>query len=140
MRSSESHLNLTSPVDIAARPPAPQGTLHPQIVLLPSSFPEERLNLLSGHCVEHIAGSEPAFAGDADAVAHDIDAVGGVGIGIDRNLDSLVARPVQIAPVEIEARGMGVDLDTDAMFGGRVDHGVYVHRIALATKQQAPGW
>src|SRR5690242_8619906 len=87
---------------------------------------EERLNLLSAHGIEHIAGPQPAFARDADTVAHEIDAVDGVGIGIDGNFHALITRPVEIAPVEIEARGMGIDLNTDAVLGCRVDNGVHV--------------
>src|SRR5579875_1396113 len=83
--------------------------------------------------------SLPALARDIHTVAHHVDAIGSMGVGIDGDLDAFLARPVEIAPVQVEARRVGVDLNTDPMLGRSVDYGVEVDRIAFSAQEQAPG-
>ena len=68
-----------------------------------------------------------------------MEAGGGVGVGVDRAEDALVAGALPPAPVHVEAHRAAVELDDGAGLGGAVDDRGVIDQVRLALEQQAAG-
>src|SRR5260370_5945823 len=104
-----------------------------------SSLSKEVQELAGRHSVENIASTQPALTGDAYTKTHFVEPGNSLCIWINGNLDSFVLGAMQVAPIQIQARGVRVDLDADAVRGGGIDHCLQVQSIAISFKQDAPG-
>src|SRR5260370_23829588 len=90
-------------------------------------------------CIEHVAGTQPAFTRNAYTVTHLIQSVDGMCIWINGNLDALVSGTMQVTPIQIQAQWACIDLYANTMRGSGINYRVYIQRIAFPAKQYAPG-
>src|SRR5260370_16815975 len=104
-----------------------------------SSLSKEVQEFAGRHSVENIAGTQPALTGDAYTKTHFVQPGNSMCIWINGNLDTFVPGAMQVTPIQIQARGVCVDLDADAVRGGGIDHCLQVQSIAISFKQDAPG-
>src|SRR5258708_15219401 len=104
-----------------------------------SSLSKEVQEFAGRHSVENIAGTQPALTGDAYTKTHFVQPGNSMCIWINGNLDTFVPGAMQVTPIQIQARGVRVDLDADAVRGGGIDHCLQVQSIAISFKQDAPG-
>src|SRR5450432_2443296 len=56
-------------------------------------------------------------------------------IGIDRNLNASISCSTYQTPIQIQPRGMGVDLDANSMLGGGIDHCIHIQVISGTSQQ-----
>src|SRR5216683_2726559 len=84
-------------------------------------------------------GPHPALTGDAYTKTHFVQPGNSMCIWINGNLDTFVPGAMQVTPIQVQARRVCVDLDTDAVRGGGIDHCLQVQSIAISFKQDAPG-
>src|SRR5258708_13212002 len=104
-----------------------------------SSLSKEVQEFAGRHSVENIAGTQPALTGDAYTKTHFVQPGNSMCIWINGNLDTFVPGAMQVTPIQIQARGVRVDLDADAVRGGGIDHCLQVQSIATSFKQYPPG-
>src|SRR5260221_2178202 len=104
-----------------------------------SSLSKEVQELAGRHSVENIASTQPALTGDAYTKTHFVQPGNSMCIWINGNLDTFVPGAMQVTPIQVQARGVRVDLDADAVRGGGIDHCLQVQSIAISFKQDAPG-
>lgn len=76
--------------------------------------------------VDHLVGRHPATLGDGDAVADVIQMWDRVGIGVDREDNSMFSGTAHKFVVEVEPVGEGVDFQGGVGARGSCEHGVNV--------------
>jgi hypothetical protein len=62
-----------------------------------------------------------------------------MGVGADHQLHARLSRHRDVQVVQVEALGLGVDLEQHAVVAGRRDDLGHVHGIGLATAEQPAG-
>ena len=62
-----------------------------------------------------------------------------MGVWINRDLDALVPGTMQVTPIQVEARWVCIDFDTDAVVGGGIDYCIHVQGIAFPAQQDTTG-
>ena len=80
------------------------------------TFGEQFFELSQGTGIGNVFGFEAGAAGLVDAPLHEVQGPGAVGIGIDDEGDAQIGGGAGVDVVEVEALGVGVDLQQDAMF------------------------
>src|SRR5258708_12327769 len=103
-----------------------------------SSLSKEVQELAGRHSVENIASTQPALTGDAYTKTHFVQPGNSMCIWINGNLDTFVPGAMQETPIQIQARGVRVDLDADAVRGGGINPCFQVQSIPISFKQYAP--
>lgn len=89
--------------------------------------------------VENILFAEPAFSREADAESEVVQALRGVGIGVDRAEHALVPCPFPPAPVHVQSHRAAIEFDDRSRLCRAVDDHRVIHRIRLALEKQAAG-
>src|SRR5258708_12659480 len=119
------------------RAPAPCIALQYEL-LLPSTSKEVQ-DFFGLHGVEDIAGTEVGFEGDSYAIMEVCQPMNSMGVWINRNLDALVPGTMEVTPIQVEARWVCIDFDTDAVVGGGIDYCIHVQGIAFPAQQDTTG-
>src|SRR5258708_19591737 len=123
----------------ARRYRAPAPCIAVTCTLLFPSTSKEVQDFFGLHGVEDIAGTQPAFAGDSYAIMHIVQPSNSMGVWINRDLDALVPGTMQVTPIQVEARWVCIDFDTDAVGGGGIDYCIHVQGIAFPAQQDTTG-
>ncbi len=70
--------------------------------------------------IDDVLRGRTGAAGLVDAVAEQVEVVGGVGVGVDGEAAAFVEREPGVGVGQVQAFRLGVDLDRDAACGGRL--------------------
>jgi len=102
--------------------------------LLPLSF-QLHQQFVERKGVDDVILFQPPLSGDARAQAQEAGVFVAVGVAVDDAFDSFgfCVRPEP--PVQVEAIGVGVQLNPGSSLGASVDHRLLIHFVRLALQQ-----
>lgn len=91
------------------------------------------LHLCPRSSVRDVGFGETGAAGLEDAVTEDVQAVRGVGVGVNDDGDAVLLGGGTVNVVEIETGGIGVEFEQLAMFFGGGHDGVEIDLVGFAS-------
>lgn len=92
-----------------------------------------------GKGIEDVVFLEPTFACDGDAEEEILEALGGVGIGVEGCKDAFGLSEWPPSPIEVEPARVAVEFDDGAGIGGGVEDGRDVDGVGVAFEEEAAG-
>jgi hypothetical protein len=102
---------------------------------LPPSGPKETDDILRLHGIDDIVSVQPPLPGNPDTYEEILQTVQVVSIGVDADPCPAFFSISQPAPIEIQAMGIGIELQHDAESGGRINHLFYIYLVWLSSQQ-----
>jgi len=114
------------------------------VYCLLSAFPvflffQHSRQLFKWESIDHILCFQPTTSGSKDAVFDIAKHLEIVTVGVDTDQCSLIAGHTTVNVAQVQARRVGVDLQTDPVLPSGFDHLLQVNLIGCSSREQAPG-